>query len=79
MKLTDGRIWIIETKGGWAHGFSKNIDIQVANKFAAFKDYAANYDVLWGFVRDYDGKLYFCNTEYTEDNGDNWLSLETVF
>lgn len=80
VKLSNGRIWIIETKGGWAHGYSKNIDIQVKNKFIAFKDYAAQYDILWGFVRDRDGKLYFCNTEYTDNmDGENWLSLETVF
>ena len=80
VKLKDGRIWIIETKGGWAHGYSKNIDIQVANKFTAFKEYAAEYDVLWGFVRDFDENLYFCNTEYTDNMmGDNWLPLDTVF
>lgn len=79
VKLTNGDVWIIETKGGMQGGFTKNIDIQVENKFKAFKDYARRYNILWGFVRDIDEELYLCNTEYTEEmNGDNWMPLESV-
>ncbi|WP_295088114.1 DEAD/DEAH box helicase family protein [Ruminococcus sp.] len=79
VKLSNGEVWIIETKGGMQGGFTKNIDIQVENKFKAFKDYAQRYNVMWGFVRDIDEELYLCNTEYTEEmTGDNWLQLESV-
>lgn len=79
VKMKDGTVWIIETKGGMQGGHTKNIDIQVANKFAAFKEYAARYKVQWGFVRDVDGDLFINNTEYTDDmTGDNWQPLEDV-
>ena len=80
VKLTSGDVWIIETKGGMNAGHTKNIDIQVENKFKAFKNYAQRYNILWGFVRDIDEDLYLCNTEYTEEMiGDNWQSIEGIF
>ena len=79
----NGKIWIIETKGGEnVQGESKNIDIKVENKFEALKEYAKKYDVNFGFVRDYDKNesLYLCNTEYTDDmKNDNWVKLERIF
>lgn len=79
VKMTNGDIWIIETKGGMNAGHTKNIDLQVNNKFTAFKDYAERYGVKWGFVRDIDDELYLCNTEYTDDMfGGNWMPLESV-
>ena len=79
----NNEIWIIETKGGeTTSGTSKNIDMKVENKFEALKEYANQYKVNWGFVRDYDknDRLYFCNTEYTEEmETDNWILLEDVF
>ena len=79
VKLTNGEIWIIETKGGMNAGFTKNIDMQVENKFTAFKEYAKRYSIKWGFVRDIDEELYICNTEYTDTMvGDNWQPLESV-
>lgn len=78
VKLKDESIWIIETKGGESRGQSKNIDKQVGNKFNAFKHYAKNHDLNWGFVRDKDGKLYLNNTEYTDSMADNsWKPLKT--
>ena len=75
----NGDVWIIETKGGEQSGHTKNIDIQVNNKFSAFKEYAKRYNIKWGFVRDKDENLYFCNTDYTEDmSSDNWQPLEEV-
>ena len=48
VKMKDGTIWVIETKGGESHGASKNIDVQIGNKFNAFKEYAAKHDIKWG-------------------------------
>lgn len=79
VKMKNGDVWIIETKGGMNAGYTKNIDMQVENKFKAFQDYAQRYGVLWGFVRDIDEDLYICNTEYTDEMiGDNWQPLDSV-
>lgn len=78
--MKDGTDWIIETKGGEVSGHSKNIDIQVGNKFNAFKAYADKHNVKWGFVRDIDEELYINNTEYIEDmSDDRWRPLEEAF
>ncbi len=77
--MKEGAVWIIETKGGEQNGHTKNIDIQVKNKFRAFRDYAQKYGIHWGFVRDIDEELYINNTEYTEDmSGSNWVSLDFI-
>lgn len=75
--LTNGDVWIIETKGGEGkNGVNKNIDIQVRNKFAAFKQYAEKHNVKWGFVRDKNEKLFINNTEYVDDmNDERWGTL----
>ena len=69
--LKDGTDWIIETKGGESSGHSKNIDMQIENKFIAFKQYAKKYNLHWGFVRDIDEELFINNTEYVEDMSDD--------
>lgn len=56
----DGTVWVIETKGGEIKGKNKNIDIQIENKFNAFKNYATEHRLQWGFVRDKDNLLYIC-------------------
>jgi type III restriction enzyme len=74
--LKDGTDWIIETKGGEVAGHSKNIDIQVENKFRAFKQYAEKYHLHWGFVRDSEEELYINNTEYVDSMADErWKPL----
>ena len=74
--LKDGTDWIIETKGGEASGHSKNIDMQMGNKFNAFKQYAEKYNLHWGFVRDIDDELYINNTEFVDDmSDDRWKPL----
>lgn len=79
IKTKSGNIWIIETKGGMQSGHTKNIDRQAENKFNAFKNYAKEYNLHWGFVRDIDEELYINNTEYTDDmSGSNWIPLENV-
>ena len=79
VKMKDGTVWVIETKGGEARGKSKNIDDQVINKFNAFKEYANEHDLQWGFVRDKDGDLYLNNTEYQDDMSDKrWKPIEKI-
>lgn len=74
--LKNGTDWIIETKGGESSGHSKNIDMQIGNKFNAFKQYAEKYNLHWGFVRDIDDELYINNTEFVYDmSDDRWRPL----
>ncbi len=80
IKKKNGDVWIIETKGGELKGKSKNIDKQLENKFYAFKEYADDYKINWGFVRDKDTRLYINNTSYIEDlSNSNWKRLEDLF
>ena len=77
--MKDGSYMIIETKGGESKGQSKNIDKQVENKFNAFKWYAEQNEIKWGFVRDKDAELYINFTEYTEEmSSDNWKPISEV-
>lgn len=76
----DGTVWVIETKGGESHGQDKNIDKQIENKFNAFKNYATEKNMHWGFVRDKDSQLYINNTEFSIDMADeHWVSLASEF
>ena len=63
----DGTVWVIETKGGESKGQDKNIDKQIENKFNAFKKYAEEKGLHWGFVRDKDNQLYINNTVFSKD------------
>lgn len=80
LKLKDGSIWLIETKGGETNtGEDKNIDKQIRNKFNAFKNYCDRHNLNWGFVRDKNSKLYINNTEYVDDLTDNnWNKINDV-
>ena len=76
----DGTVWIIETKGGEARGKDKNIDIHIENKYNAFKTYAKEHSLHWGFVRDKDNQLYINNTEFAHDMADkHWVPLAQEF
>lgn len=81
VKLKNGDVWIIETKGGERkYGQSKNIDRQVKNKFLAFKEYAEKNNIKWGFVRDKNESLLINNTEYTDSmQSENWKPLSSAF
>lgn len=80
VKKKDGSVWVIETKGGEHSGHSDNIDAQIQNKFVAFKNYAENHNLNWGFVRSKDNVLYINNTEFVLDMSDeHWEGLEVVF
>ena len=75
--MKDGTVWVIETKGGESHGQDKNIDTQIENKFNAFKAYAEEKGLHWGFVRDKDNRLYLNNTVFAEDMADeHWVAIE---
>ncbi len=80
VKKKDGTVWIIETKGGESQGKDKNIDIQIGNKFNAFKNYAEGKNLHWGFVRDKDNLLYINNTVFAEDMADgHWVPIGDEF
>ncbi|WP_346929888.1 DEAD/DEAH box helicase family protein [Clostridium sp.] len=81
IKKKNDEVWIIETKGGELKGKSKNIDIQIANKFVEFKRYAEEHKINWGFVKDKDERLYINNTVYSENLSDteHWVALEKEF
>jgi type III restriction enzyme len=79
VKKANGETWIIETKGGVVGNTSKNIDEQVANKFAAFKEYAEQKNLKWGFVRDRNDSLYINNTQYTDDmKTEHWKPIKEI-
>lgn len=76
----DGTVWVIETKGGESHGRDKNIDRQIENKFNAFRAYAEQHNLHWGFVRDKDNRLYINNTVFAEDMTDSeWKPIADIF
>lgn len=80
VKKKSGDIWIIETKGGEYKGKSKNIDDMTEHKFNAFKKYAEDNKINWGFVRDKNNRLYINNTKYVEElSNENWKPLREVF
>ena len=80
VRKKDGTVWVIETKGGESKGKDKNIDIQIGNKFNAFKAYATKHNLRWGFVRDKDNRLYINNTEFSPDmSGEAWKPLAKEF
>ena len=80
VQLQDETIWLIETKGGEVSGQNKNIDIQIENKFEAFKQFSNKHNYKFGFVRDKNDELYLNSTKYVDNMGDdNWVLLENVF
>ena len=53
LKMKDGTVWIIETKGGEAKGEDKNIDRQIGNKFEASSgSVGRNESLIWQQGRD---------------------------
>lgn len=78
--LEDESIWLVETKGGEYKGESKNIDIQVENKFQELQRFSKEHSYNFAFIRDKNGELYYNNTEYFDDmSNDNWKSIEEMF
>ena len=80
VRTRDGEIWILETKGGESRGVSKNIDPQVENKFAAFREYAEKKHLKWGFIRDRNERLRINNTCYSDSlSTPDWRPIREVF
>jgi len=80
VQLKDETILLIEAKGGEKRGQSKNIDVQIENKFEALKKFAKKHNYNFGFARDRNEELFLNNTEYMDDmNDDSWVLLEEVF
>lgn len=71
VQLQDGAIWLIKTKVGEHKGQSKNIDVQMENKFEVFKQFASQHNYKFRFVRYQNDELYINNTEYKADMNDN--------
>ena len=82
VQMSDGTIWIIETKGGETKsGQDKNIDIEAKHKFDALVAYAGGYNLRYGFVRDKNTDLYINTTDnWAEDLSDTsvWKRIETI-
>ncbi|WP_277284074.1 DEAD/DEAH box helicase [Sneathia sanguinegens] len=79
VEMKDGTIWLIETKGGEYKGQSKNIDIQVGNKFKVLKNFCKRHGYNFGFVRDANDELYINNENYVDDmKSDSWKKLSKV-
>lgn len=80
VKLKSGVVWILETKGGQRGNQDQNIDIKVLNKFNAFKRYAKENNLNFGFIRPMNMELYINNTEYTKDmHSEEWKKLKDIF
>ncbi len=82
IKMKNGDVWILETKGGAApDGTSANIDNYAAQKFDALREYGEqNPKIKWGFVRNFGVQLYVSNTIWDEDlfNQDVWKPIKDV-
>ncbi len=83
LQMSNGDVWIIETKGGERAGQSNNIDSMSLIKFGAFKKYVEKRhpELKWGFVRDIGEQLFLNNTEWTEaiSGSENWVPIEEFF
>jgi type III restriction enzyme len=83
LQMTNGDVWIIETKGGERSGQSSNIDTMTPVKFSAFKKYVEKRhpELKWGFVRDIGNQLFLNNTEWTEAiaGSQEWFPIEKFF
>ncbi len=83
LQMSNGAVWIIETKGGERANQSQNIDPMSPIKFDAFKKYVEKRhpEINWGFVRDIGEQLFLNNTEWSEQiaGNDNWIQIQKFF
>lgn len=82
IKMKNGDIYIVETKGGETNnGQNKNIDPYAPAKYEALKDYAKRHHVKWAFVRDFNEQLWFLNEgEWVDDmSNENWENIDNLF
>lgn len=75
----DGKVWIIETKGGFTRsGDSEDIDKFTPKKFEVLKAYVTKYNLNGGIVRQdkQSGELCICCETYSDDIlSDSWKLL----
>lgn len=75
-----GKLWIIETKGGFDRsGNSQDIDMFTPKKFEVLKKYLDKYGLKGGIVRndEHSDELCICTDNYSDDiNSDKWKLLE---
>ncbi|WHZ05850.1 DEAD/DEAH box helicase family protein [Neobacillus sp. YX16] len=75
-----GKIWIIETKGGFTRsGDSEDIDKFSPKKFEVLKRYLHKHNLKGGFVRKdkSNNELFICMNNYNDDiSSDEWQLLE---
>lgn len=78
----DGKVWIIETKGGFTKsGNSEDIDKYTAKKFEELKKYMGRYKLCGGIVRQdkQSSELCICTETYSDDiKSDSWILLSDV-
>lgn len=77
-----GKIWIIETKGGFDRsGNSQDIDIFTAKKFDVLKAYLNEHGLQGGIVRNdaVTDELCICMDNYSDDiSSDDWQVFENL-
>lgn len=80
VKLKNGEVYIIETKGGEnAKGEDKNIDDYAPLKYEILKTYLEKYNLKGAFVRDITGSLRYLNeVEWKNDMAD-WHPINELF
>lgn len=78
----NGKLWIIETKGGFDRsGNSQDIDLYTPKKFGVLKAYLEEHGLKGGIVRNdaTTDELCICMDHYSDDIGSNdWQVLESV-
>lgn len=82
LKMKNGDIYIIETKGGQdIKGRDKNIDAYAPAKYEALKKYGSKYNIKWAFVRDFNEELYYHNEGdwVDEMDSDSWHPIHELF
>lgn len=80
VKINNGDIYIIETKGGVnAKGEDKNIDDYAPLKYEALKVYLDKYGLKGAFVRDIAGTLRYLNEGEWKDNMSEWHPIDELF
>ena len=80
VKMKNGDIYIIETKGGEnAKGEDKNVDEYAPLKYEALKAYLDKYNLKGAFVRDIVGTLRYLNEGEWKDNMSEWYPIDELF
>jgi type III restriction enzyme len=78
----NGKIWIIETKGGFdCNGNSQDIDIYTSKKFKVLKNYLIEHGLKGGIVRNdaTTDELCICMDDYSDDiSSNNWQVLRNI-